>query len=303
MTFNIVRGSLIAAVAAVLSLGVALPAPVQAQRVSATAVANPDLAAKGAWDAGTAYAVDDIVLARGSTWRAIKANTGRVPGSTSPNNGKYWELLARGFNPTGAWSSATQYQPDDLATSNGSTWRAKKTNTNIAPVAGNTWEQMAAAGAAGATGATGATGPAGVVARIHADTFQTSNGFNDAPLTSGAAWAQASNEVQELFRVGTVTVSNPADGTCNVGNNPPEGIQIDLKIDGRVVGPFITQTFGAPAPGQTVTSRMDLNGPPDQLAFPEPGPAGHTAVVSVGENCTGGGHLRVSFTFDVLGFR
>jgi hypothetical protein len=120
------------------------------------------------------------------------------------------------------------------------------------------------------------------------------------PLTSGAAWSQASNEVQELFPVGTVTITNPANGTCTVGNNPPEGIQLKLTVDSL---PDFIQLFGAPAPGQTVTSRMELNGPPNQLAFPEPGATGHTASVEIGENCTGGGHLDVSFTFDVLGFR
>jgi hypothetical protein len=160
MNSAIVRGSVIAAVAAVLSASSGVSSQVHAQQVSAAAAAA-DVTPKGEWDAGTAYAVNDLVTARGSSWRSLKASTGKVPGSTSPNNAKYWQLFSRGFNPLGAYSSATTYQPDDLVTSSGSTWRAKKTITNKPPVAGANWEQMAAVGAAGATGATGATGPAG----------------------------------------------------------------------------------------------------------------------------------------------
>lgn len=175
MQSKFIRSGLLAAVS-VFALAISVPSIVTAQQIAADAVADPKLAAKGVWDADTAYAVDDIVVARGSTWRALKNSTGRVPGSTSPNNNKYWQLFARGFNPTGAWSSSTQYQADDLVTSNGSTWRAKKTNTNIAPVAGATWEQMASVGAAGAQGSqgpqgdTGPTGPAGPNTGIGAGT-------------------------------------------------------------------------------------------------------------------------------------
>jgi hypothetical protein len=107
--------------------------------------------------------------------------------------------------------------------------------------------------------------------------------------------AASGNEVQELFRVGTVTATNPAGSDCTGGG---VGFQIDLTIDG---GTPISQQFPAPAPGQTVTSSMALgNAPP----FAEPGAATpHTASVSVGENCPGTDHLTLSFTFDVLGFR
>lgn len=50
---------------------------------------------RGAWGAGTAYTVDDVVSHANSSWVCITASTGNTPvaGST------YWELMALGGNP------------------------------------------------------------------------------------------------------------------------------------------------------------------------------------------------------------
>lgn len=162
------------ALRAALILAVALPLGSGAKAQEAVPAANPSAAAtttltpRGEWSASTVYHIDDLVISRGSTWRAIVANKGRVPGQTAPSTAAYWELFAGGFDPLGAWISTTKYQPDDLVTYLGSTWRAKLTNLNRQP---NThpalWEQLAAKGDKGATGATGpmgatgATGPQG----------------------------------------------------------------------------------------------------------------------------------------------
>jgi hypothetical protein len=68
---------------------------------------------------------------------------------------------ARGLSPRGAWSATAQYLTDDLVTSGGSSWRAKRNNVNKPPVAGTDWELFAQKGATGAPGAAGAQGPAG----------------------------------------------------------------------------------------------------------------------------------------------
>jgi hypothetical protein len=116
------------------------------------------LTSKGVWSADVIYHRDDIVTARGSTWRAKRASKNKVPGQTQPSTAADWELWASGFNPLGAWVSATKYQPNDLVTSNGSTWRARRTNINKAPIAGPNWEQFAAVGATGPnTGITAGT--------------------------------------------------------------------------------------------------------------------------------------------------
>jgi hypothetical protein len=123
------------------------------------------LTLRGNWVAETNYVIDDVVLHRGSTWRARRGNSDKEPGSTSPSSNRYWEALAVGFNPRGAWRSATTYHRNDVVNRRGETFRAKRTSTDSDPsLAGTTrnWQKFATkGGAVGATGATGATGPAG----------------------------------------------------------------------------------------------------------------------------------------------
>src|SRR5690242_7256131 len=104
---SIIRGGIVAAGFTVIFLSYA-PA-LHAQKGALTV--NPRLATKGEWDAGTTYAIDDIVIARGSSWISLRNNNlNRVPGQTQPSSAAFWQVFARGFNPTGAWSSATKYQ-------------------------------------------------------------------------------------------------------------------------------------------------------------------------------------------------
>jgi hypothetical protein len=141
-----IRGGAVAAALAAILMCAATPAPAQ----QSGAAENAELAAKGTWDAATTYAKDDIITARGSAWISLRANNkNRVPGQTQPSTATFWRLFARGFNPTGAWSNVTKYQPDDLATFSGQTWRAKITQTNRQPTANQFWELFAAKGAAG----------------------------------------------------------------------------------------------------------------------------------------------------------
>src|SRR5688500_6396729 len=103
--------------------------PVLCTTAGVSAQPAPELAAKGAWNDSTTYVIDDLVTSRGSTWRSRRNNnTGQVPGQTSPTStAGFWELFARGFNPTGAWLSSATYHRDDLVTRAGQTWRAKRT--------------------------------------------------------------------------------------------------------------------------------------------------------------------------------
>src|SRR5688500_14003750 len=103
-----IRGSVVAAIASIFGLSTGVTTPVQAQQTAALA-ANPELAAKGVWDPATTYVVDDLVTSRGSTWRSKRNNNlNKVPGQTSPSTATYWELFARGFNPTGEWLNSTK---------------------------------------------------------------------------------------------------------------------------------------------------------------------------------------------------
>src|SRR4029079_8807650 len=146
MRSTMIRGGWPAAGLAIVVLSYGFARPLNAQQ----AVITPDLAAKGAWDAGTTYAKDDIVTARGSSWISLRANNlNKVPGQTQPSSAAYWRLFARGFNPAGAWSNVTKYQPDDLVTFGGQTYRAKLTNTNKATTNTTNWELLVAKGAPG----------------------------------------------------------------------------------------------------------------------------------------------------------
>jgi len=88
---------------------------------------------KGEWDSSVTYAVDDIVTARGSTYRALRASTNKVPGSTSPSTALDWELFASGYNNLGIWAAATRYQPNDVVLHGGSAWVSLLTSVNRAP--------------------------------------------------------------------------------------------------------------------------------------------------------------------------
>jgi tail collar domain/collagen triple helix repeat protein len=71
-----------------------------------------------------------------------------------------------GFTFRGPWSAATAYAVNDVATENGSSYVALKTNTATDPAtdvsgSGGNWAVIAAGGAKGTTGAVGAQGPVG----------------------------------------------------------------------------------------------------------------------------------------------
>jgi Collagen triple helix repeat (20 copies) len=92
-----------------------------------------ELNPRGEWDSATSYRIDDIVISRGSTWRALRNSRNKPPGRTRPPTSVYWEELAAGYNNTGPWSDDTTYHPNDIVLHGGSAWIAKDTNRNRAP--------------------------------------------------------------------------------------------------------------------------------------------------------------------------
>jgi hypothetical protein len=130
------------------------------------AMAQTELRPRGQWNATVTYQTDDLVLARGSTWRARRTNLNKVPGSTNPPTGADWQLFAAGLNPLGPWSSTATYHRFDLVNHVGTTWRALRTSTNRvpgAPTSDNHWAEF------------GSTGPLGQV------TVQTFTATSDLP--------------------------------------------------------------------------------------------------------------------------
>lgn len=66
-----------------------------------------------------------------------------------------------GLNWRGAWDGTVSYAATDAVSYGGSSWTAKRANTNAAPSEGADWTLVAQKGDTGATGVTGATEPTG----------------------------------------------------------------------------------------------------------------------------------------------
>ena len=231
-----IRGGLAAAGLAIVVLSFGFAPQLHAQQA---AVVDPRLAAKGAWDSGTTYAKDDIVTARGSAWISLRANNlNKVPGQTQPSTAAYWRLFARGFNPAGAWLNTNKYQPDDLVTQNGQTYRAKITNQNRTPNHVTYWELFAAKGAPGPnTGVsagsqsapaisfsgdadTGIFSPAtGKIALVEDGTVVLHNkGTANAALGASALQANSSGASNTAVGVSTLAVATTASFNTAVGH-------------------------------------------------------------------------------------
>ena len=103
--------------------------------------------------ANTLGAVDDYYLDASSATHRLYGpkNATSNPWSASRDlKGPQGNPGPKGLNHRGAWSSAATYAVDDAATSNGSTWRAIRQNTNVSPAEGADWTLLAAKGADGA---------------------------------------------------------------------------------------------------------------------------------------------------------
>jgi hypothetical protein len=98
------------AVLSILSEPVLLPLAgaqaMEALRGSAGRMLTP----RGEWEPRKRYEEDDIVTTRGSAWRALRANSGREPGQTSPVDSPVLGTVCRRAQSDGALD-----QHDDLS--------------------------------------------------------------------------------------------------------------------------------------------------------------------------------------------
>ena len=155
--------------------------------------------------------------------------------ATRPTRAVVANCAPRGVNPLGAWNAATRYQPDDLVTALGSTWRAKKANQSKAPSSYPAlWEQFAARGdqgSAGQNGAAGAQGPAGP-AGPQGNTGAT--GSQGAQGPQGPAGPQGSSGVIASYRFMGSTWGSSVPGNSNsfvfIGGTETFSLTTDTRI-------------------------------------------------------------------------
>src|SRR6187401_1924715 len=99
MRFIVLRGGVVAAIAALAVLGFGIVPQASAQRVTAVAMTDStELAAQGYlvignWSAEKQYEKGDLVTSRRSVWRAKRSNRNKFPGSTLPSTAEDWQLL------------------------------------------------------------------------------------------------------------------------------------------------------------------------------------------------------------------
>ena len=125
------------------------------------------------------------------------------------------------------------------------------------------------------------------------------------PLVAPTSWTQAANEMDQFY-YGYYTMSAPSN--CN----PPAGYSqanasVVIQLNGSTVlqGSDSSLTPGGSTVTQPLaiaTSDFQPGGPP--LTLVEPGTA-QTHTVSAGgdDDCQGPGHVSVTLSEDVLGFR
>jgi len=116
----------------------------------------------GAYSAGTAYVVNDVVSYNNSSYICILNSTGNLP-----TNATYWSLLAlagtngtNGTNGTsfiwrGAYNGATAYVANDVVSYNNSSYICILASTGNLPTNATYWSLMALAGAGDVVGPAG----------------------------------------------------------------------------------------------------------------------------------------------------
>ncbi len=153
---------------------------------TAGATGDRGLTWRAAYDAATAYAINDAVSYSGSAYIAVAATTGN-----DPTNATYWSVLASkgdagaaGTTWKGTWASGTSYTLHDLVYYAGSTYICVMATSSALPTDAVYWSLFSSIGATGNTGTTGITGLNWQGAWVSTTAYL----FRDAVQYNGAAY-------------------------------------------------------------------------------------------------------------------
>ncbi len=103
---------------------------------------------KGTYANATVYVIGDIVRYGGRAYVCILGHTSNTAGNIEPPNATYWALLSSGMSWKGTWSSATEYELDDVVEYSSSSWiSVDSDNLNQQPdISPTKWNLVAQAG-------------------------------------------------------------------------------------------------------------------------------------------------------------
>jgi hypothetical protein len=248
---------------------------------------------QGAYSAGTAYVVNDVVSYNNSSYICILNSTGNLP-----TNATYWSLLAlagtngtNGTNGTsfiwqGAYNGATAYVANDVVSYNNSTYICILASTGNLPTNATYWSLMAAAGAGDVVGPASSTDSVlavydGTTGKLLKNSTMpiSSVGYIGSPQVSGGATAYTlalTDAGDHVYFTGgsTATLTVPTNATVafpigttilalnnNSGNLTISGAGVTFQLANGSTGNRTVATKGMASLIKVATDTWWVTGP------------------------------------------
>ena len=248
---------------------------------------------QGAYSAGTAYVVNDVVSYNNSSYICILNSTGNLPTNTT-----YWSLLAlagtngtNGTNGTsfiwqGAYNGATAYVANDVVSYNNSTYICILASTGNLPTNATYWSLMALAGAGDVVGPASSTDSVlavydGTTGKLLKNSTMpiSSVGYIGSPQVSGGATAYTlalTDAGDHVYFTGgsTATLTVPTNATVafpigttilalnnNSGNLTISGAGVTFQLANGATGNRTVATKGMASLIKVATDTWWVTGP------------------------------------------
>jgi Major tropism determinant N-terminal domain len=248
---------------------------------------------QGAYSAGTAYVVNDVVSYNNSSYICILNSTGNLP-----TNATYWSLLAlagtngtNGTNGTsfiwqGAYNGATAYAANDVVSYNNSTYICILASTGNLPTNATYWSLMALAGAGDVVGPASSTDSVlavydGTTGKLLKNSTMpiSSVGYIGSPQVSGGATAYTlalADAGDHVYFTGgsTATLTVPTNATVafptgttilvlnnNSGNLTISGAGVTFQLANGSTGNRTVATKGMASLIKVATDTWWVTGP------------------------------------------